>query len=558
VNARRLIGATLLALGAVASLPAATQTLPSVGPAAAAEQDYLAHDYLFVDSPELQTYLQSIVAKLLAGRTERFAPPQVLLYSTESFNAAADTAGNLLITTQTLRMLESEDELAALLGHELTHVVMGHPNKKSFMQSFPAGVESLGAIAAAGDQMRQIPGGASPGQSEFAQTSVAHTQNLGLFWADLLAPNWNRKQEREADRTGLDMMRASGYDPAAFATLFSKLHAAQLKRSARMEVLRKEMVGRAQKPQVNLGGQVPAEFAKTVNDLQGAAMAKAIDAGFDELMKSSNDYDSPEERQGLLAQYLEQVAPGPRDKTARSPLFAQNTRSGAGGTLLHLDEQAIAALNALGAGDQKAAAAAMADLLPPPARAPAPAKAPARAAAMAPAAPAAKEAPAPAPARAFARPVSAHLNLALGTWYQAQGDVAAGDAHALDWLATTRAPAAAFRWHAANQATAKEYAAAIATLEAAGTRLAEPGPFLPEMIGYAKLDQDTGRAERLTLQCKDEEQKRKASVAGKVTSLVRGAQPTGLYADCLRALGYMPAGGELQRGLMNMVPLLKK
>ncbi len=49
------------------------------------------------------------------------------MHSSDAFNAFTDAQGNLVISTGALRSLESEEELAALLGHELSHLILKHP-----------------------------------------------------------------------------------------------------------------------------------------------------------------------------------------------------------------------------------------------------------------------------------------------------------------------------------------------------------------------------------------------------------------------------------------------
>ena len=521
------------AVALAASLIAATATAATEpAPAPAREQVYLEHDYLFVENRAIQDYLQSIVDKLLQGRTEKFAAPNLIVYSAGNFSAAADTDGNLVISTQTLRDLESEDELAALLGHELTHVIKGHASKKGVMQTLPVSLDSMQAISDAAHQVRaSVTGnGAAAGATQGRYTGA---QAAALFWSDILSPNWNRKQEREADRIGLDLMRAAGYDPAAFTTLFSKLHAAHEKRSERMEAFQKAMVTRLQKPKLpRTTLKVSPELEQALGGLQGEAASKVVDGAFDDLNKRNAEYDSPEQRQELITQYLAQSKiPMSRDKKARSPLFAQNLRAGEGGTLLHQDEQALAALDALDAGDVATAQASIAELLPPKAAA-------ARS--------------------AFHKPSSAHLNLALGSWYDKRGDGASRDAHVGDWVASSRAPVTAFLWQASNAAARDEPSAAIDTLEQGGRRIGSPVPFLPDLISFARQAGSESRAESFTRQCKEEDARRKSATT-KLVSAIQGSQPTGLYAECLARLGRLPDGETQSKGgLLKLAPLLRK
>ena len=171
-----------------AEVDGSVQAPAAVVPSNPAEQIYLQHDYLFVEDEPLYSAVQSVIDTLLEKQPG--APrPKLLIYSGENFSASADTEGNILISTQTLRKLDSEDELAALLGHELAHVIKKHPSKKNFMRRFPVGVDTYSAIVAAGDRIQQSTAKSNKGDVETNKKRVAHSQNVSLFWSDILAPS---------------------------------------------------------------------------------------------------------------------------------------------------------------------------------------------------------------------------------------------------------------------------------------------------------------------------------------------------------------------------------
>ena len=144
-----------------------------------------------------------MAAKLLAARGKGDRLPDILVYSADEFAASTDDGGNLLVSTRTLRELESEDELAALLAHELSHLALRHNERKSALRNFPVGVETAGWVAAAGDRMQGNTGGAArrSGSSldAFGGDALSNTQVASLLWSDVLMPGWSRAQEREAD-----------------------------------------------------------------------------------------------------------------------------------------------------------------------------------------------------------------------------------------------------------------------------------------------------------------------------------------------------------------------
>lgn len=115
-------------------------------------------------------------------------------------NAMATPGGYLYITRGLLGMINSEAELASVLGHEAGHVAARHANKRSSR----ATVAGLGTLAAA------ILGGGD----------IANIVNVGgQAWVS----GYSRSQENDADSRGLSYSVAAGYDPRAAAEMLAAL-----------------------------------------------------------------------------------------------------------------------------------------------------------------------------------------------------------------------------------------------------------------------------------------------------------------------------------------------
>jgi predicted Zn-dependent protease len=124
----------------------------------------------------------------------------VTLLSSPVPNAMAVPGGYLYITRGLLGMINSEAELASVLGHEAGHIAARHAQRRQT----PATVGALGTLATAillGGQAAQL-----------AQTASA-----------ALVGGYSRNQEREADSLGLQFMARAGYDPMASATMLAAL-----------------------------------------------------------------------------------------------------------------------------------------------------------------------------------------------------------------------------------------------------------------------------------------------------------------------------------------------
>ncbi|MDH3870652.1 MAG: M48 family metallopeptidase [Gammaproteobacteria bacterium] len=122
---------------------------------------------------------------------------EVVAFKDEDANAFALPGRKIGVNTGLLEVAENQHQLAAVIGHEVMHVLSNHSNER-VSQKF-AVEQGLGLISAA----------ASP------QTGTGKTL-MGLLGVGaqfgVLLP-YNRIQESEADLLGLDLMAKAGFDP---------------------------------------------------------------------------------------------------------------------------------------------------------------------------------------------------------------------------------------------------------------------------------------------------------------------------------------------------------
>jgi predicted Zn-dependent protease len=139
----------------------------------------------------VQRYVSDIGMRMArsSGRTD--FPWQFKVLDTDVVNAFALPGGKVYITRGLLARLENEAELAAILGHEVGHVVRGHP----IQQLERVGALQNGAVLAA-----MIAGSNSSGRISPFMTG-ARKNSLD--------------QEREADLIGLNYIVQQGYAPYA-------------------------------------------------------------------------------------------------------------------------------------------------------------------------------------------------------------------------------------------------------------------------------------------------------------------------------------------------------
>lgn len=127
-----------------------------------------------------------------AGLTDRRW--EYAVFVNESPNAFVLPSGKIGVTTGLLALVRNDDQLAAVLGHEVGHVTARHAAER-YSTSAATGLVLSGVQGAAGD---------------YAQAAGA----IGGLGAQLgvLLP-FSRRDELEADRLGVDYMQRAGFAP---------------------------------------------------------------------------------------------------------------------------------------------------------------------------------------------------------------------------------------------------------------------------------------------------------------------------------------------------------
>ena len=146
-----------------------------------------------------------IQAAGLADRRWEYA-----VFESNDANAFVLPGGRMGVTTGLLRMVRNDDQLAAVIGHEVAHAAAQHAAER-YSQTAAASIALQGAQGALGSTSRV-------GQA------VAAFGGAGAQLGFLLP--FSRQHELEADRLGVEYMQRAGYDPREAVALW-RLMAAQ-------------------------------------------------------------------------------------------------------------------------------------------------------------------------------------------------------------------------------------------------------------------------------------------------------------------------------------------
>ena len=166
-----------------------------------------------VEDPEINEYLQSLGMRLASQAHEGAHRFTFFAVRDSSINAFALPGGFIGVNAGLVKATRSEAELAGVLAHEIAHVTQRHI-ARSLQNAGRANLASAAAMLAA------ILIGATTGvPSDAVLGSVTAAQGL----AAQSQINYTRANEAEADRVGINILAASGFDPVGMPEFFGTM-----------------------------------------------------------------------------------------------------------------------------------------------------------------------------------------------------------------------------------------------------------------------------------------------------------------------------------------------
>jgi predicted Zn-dependent protease len=185
------------------------------------EEEQLAREYLkilsaqmeIVEDPLIVNYVNSLGQKLVRAFPQQPFNYQFYVVQQEVYNAFAIPGGHIFIYTGLIAAMDSEEELAGILSHEISHVYCRHIAQK-IEKSKKINMATLAGVAAG-----ILLGAAGGGE-------VASAVTLGSMAAGQSAALANsRADEIQADQVGLEYLTAAGYSGEGLLTILNKIRA---------------------------------------------------------------------------------------------------------------------------------------------------------------------------------------------------------------------------------------------------------------------------------------------------------------------------------------------
>ena len=162
-----------------------------------------------IKDPVLTDYVTQVGKRLMSAREaqESGFPFTFEVVADPSINAFALPGGPMFINTGLLKAVDNEAQLAGVMGHEMSHVILRHGTNQASKSKF---IELPAVLAS------QIAGESMIGK--LAQAGIGLGANSVLL-------KFSRSAESQADLMGSHLMAESGYDPMEMARFFEKLNA---------------------------------------------------------------------------------------------------------------------------------------------------------------------------------------------------------------------------------------------------------------------------------------------------------------------------------------------
>ncbi|MFA5590426.1 MAG: M48 family metalloprotease [Lysobacteraceae bacterium] len=219
----------LLCVALSAALPLAvaqdTGTLPDMGSSAgelltpAQERAYggmmvrqLRGYGMVLDDPLLEGYIEALGYRLASRSDQPRQAFTFFLMRSRQVNAFATIGGYIGTNAGLILTAEREDEVAAVLAHEIAHVTQRHVLRaveQAQRDQLPIMLGMLGAILAASQS----------GSGDGIQAAIAG----GMSLMAQRQINYTRSNEHEADRLGIQTLARAGYEPVAMADFFARM-----------------------------------------------------------------------------------------------------------------------------------------------------------------------------------------------------------------------------------------------------------------------------------------------------------------------------------------------
>ncbi len=163
-----------------------------------------------INDPLITEYVNEIGRRLLEEAQDKRFSYHFYVVKEQEPNAFAIPGGHIFVTSGLIRLVDQEDELAGVIGHEIAHSALRHI-AKAMERAKAISLATLAAIIAGAFLSKDAKGAGA-----LTTSAMAMAQSLML--------KYTRENEVEADQKGIKYMVDAAYDPGAMVTFLKKIY----------------------------------------------------------------------------------------------------------------------------------------------------------------------------------------------------------------------------------------------------------------------------------------------------------------------------------------------
>lgn len=262
-----------------------------------------------VESTELQNYLQQLANNIIGAWPGAKLTTQVQLINSYSFGPSVDQFGTIYVPLGMIESVESEDEIVALLAHEISHILLRHHERTDLIKQQQDTSNMLAGLAEVfsltkdtkvkkfNDSYRLTYEPSRTGEKTINKAHI-YSYVINTLSDEVWSTAWARYQEEQADVLGMDLASSLGYAPRAAIYTLQRLESFQGQQQSILSLYLQQK----QTLVLDAVKTLDSETLKAEKDkLLSEATDVAITAGTDYLKRT---HLSPADRDLALREYI--------------------------------------------------------------------------------------------------------------------------------------------------------------------------------------------------------------------------------------------------------------
>ena len=170
-------------------------------------------------SPGWTAYVNLICNALIINspRPESFNGYHVNILDSDEINAFATSGGHIFITRGLINSTASEDTLAAVIAHEISHIQLQHGLKAIKNSRITQAILVTGSSAAS----------AASGSYNLGEMVDVFNDSINEIITTMVTNGYSQSQEFEADTMAMELMALAGYEPSSLVDVLKVLEKSQ-------------------------------------------------------------------------------------------------------------------------------------------------------------------------------------------------------------------------------------------------------------------------------------------------------------------------------------------